>query len=103
MSKYKIGDRVAYKRNKSASIHPESWGISFVDDLKAKGNNNRKGVITKIKTHSWFFFKLDNPIYIIDDFYMTCTVKPVKRKYASLREVFNGSEKLESVWELHVN
>ena len=101
----RVGDRVAFNR-KDAKISNHAcgaFGIDYFNCLEFKDCKFYKGVITKIKTHQWFFFKLDNPIYIIDDFYMTCTVKPVKRKYASLREVFNSGEKLESVWELHIN
>lgn len=98
-----IGDKVSFKRSEASITHPESWGICFIHTLQSKNVDMRKGVVTKIKKRYWLFFKLEDPIYIIDDYYMVSKVKPVVKKYASLRKIFSEGSKLESVWELNVS
>ena len=96
-----VGDRVAFSRAESAiSGHAATcFGIDFINSLEFQKCKFYKGKVTKIKTHFLFFFKLKEPIYLIDDYYVVKNVKPVKIVYASLREVCGS---FGSVWELHV-
>ena len=73
----RVGDRVAFNR-KDAKISNHAcgaFGIDYFNCLEFKDCKFYKGLVTKIKTHAWFFFKLDNPIYIIDDYYVTDNVR----------------------------
>lgn len=74
---HKIGDRVAFKISEAKQTDPLCHGIYFIDDLQNKGRDLRKGKITRIKTHAFFFIKLKRPVYVIDDDYMTFDVKPI--------------------------
>ena len=96
-----VGDRVAFSRAESAiSGHAAAcFGIDFINSLEFQKCKFYKGKVTKIKTHFLFFFKLKEPIYLIDDYYIVKNVKPIKRSYASLRCVCGS---FGSVWELHV-
>ena len=73
----KVGDRVSYNRGDCELIHPESWGLCFVQQLQHKEKDKRKGVITKVKTHHFYLFKRKTPLYFIDDYYQTEYVKKI--------------------------
>lgn len=74
-----VGSWVAFDRSDATiSNHAcGAFGIDFINDLKFFDCKFHKGTVTKIKTHSWLFFKLKNPIYIIDDYYLAEKVKPI--------------------------
>jgi hypothetical protein len=76
--KYKIGDTVAFLRNDAViSDHAcLAWGIDYFNIIEFKNCKFFKGKITKIKTHSWFV-KLEEPLYIIDDYYIVKKIKPL--------------------------
>jgi hypothetical protein len=77
--KYNIGDEVVFLReNAFISNHAcEAHGIDFINSIIFRNCKFYKGKITKIKTHSWLFFKLKKPLYMIDDYYFTSDVKPI--------------------------
>ena len=81
-----VGDRVAFSRAESAiSGHAAAcFGIDFINSLAFQKCKFYKGKVTKIKTHFLFFFKLKEPIYLIDDYYVVKNVKPVKIIYAEI-------------------
>ena len=60
-----------------------------------------KGRVTKIKTHDFFFFKRDYPLYKVNGVWVR-RVKPIQKAYAGLRKVYNAGEQLESVWEMTI-
>lgn len=60
-----------------------------------------KGCVTKIKTHDFFFFKRDYPLYKVNGVWVR-RVKPIQKAYAGLRKVHNAGEQLESVWEMTI-
>lgn len=82
----KVGDMVAFSRAESiVSGHAVGcYGIDFINDLRFKNSKFHKGEVTKIKTHFLFFFKLKNPLYLIDDYYVVKNVKLVVKKYAEI-------------------
>lgn len=100
-----VGDMVAFSRSEAAiSGHAAAcFGIDFINSLEFQNCKFHKGTVTKIKTHFLFFFKLKRPLYLIDDYYVVKNVKPIAKKYASLRGVYNKGSILESAWEYHIN
>lgn len=101
--KINVGDTVAFSRSDAAiSDHAAAaFGFDFINSLRFNKCKFYKGVVTKVKTRSFFFFRLETPIYIIDDYYVVKNVKPVISKYASIRKIQNDGL-LPSVWEMHI-
>lgn len=77
--KYKVGDRVAFQRgDASVSDHAcLAFGIDFINHYIFKDSKFYKGKITKVKTHFLFFFKMDKPVYLINDYYEVKNIKPI--------------------------
>ena len=100
-----VGDMVAFNRAESTiSDHAVGcFGIDYINSIVFKNCKFYKGKVTKIKTHFLFFFKRKTPLYLIDDYYVVKDVKPIVKKYASLRRVYGKGSILESVWEYHIN
>lgn len=75
----KVGDNVAFKRSNAAISNHAclAFGIDFIYACEFKNKPFYKGTVTKIKTHKWFFIKLKNPIYVIDDYYLVEKIKPI--------------------------
>ena len=98
--KINVGDTVAFSRSDAAiSGHAAAaLGFDFINSLRFNKCKFYKGVVTKVKTHSFFFFRLETPVYLIDDYYVVKNVKLIKRKYASLRKEYSSG----SVWEMHI-
>lgn len=98
----KVGDRVAFSRADAAiSGHAAAcFGVDFINSLEFQKCKFHKGTVTKIRTHFLFFFKLKEPIYLIDDYYVVKNVKLVMsaKEYKFCGIQFNDISPEERSW-----